>query len=46
MILNILSRACWPSISSLEKCIFRYFAHFLLAFVYIVLYELFINFGY
>ena len=40
-----LCSACWPFITSLEKCLFSFSAHFL-DFLNIELYELFIYVGY
>ena len=43
--MNIFFCVYWPSVSSLEKCLFRSFAHFLTGlFLVIELYELFIYF--
>ena len=34
MMLNIFSCAYWPFVSSLEKCLFKYFGHFKIRFVW------------
>ena len=48
VMLNIFSYACWPSVSSLQKCLFRYFAHFFQLgcwfFFAVELYKLFVYF--